>query len=327
MKEYVPILPLPQSPEFARTIDLLGKFTGQHVMQLPDGRALQWHVQSRNFGPFGTVDLVSRGPVTHTPSDWRFWLQHWRAFHGTTPLLLNPLGLAAEDLTAAGFWPLMSAAHLGILHLADRDSMRMKLHQKWRNRLVRSEGHGARVTTCELSDYHWILSAEKAQAKAQGYRGLPPGFSLAFAKANPGKSLILEAQHSGDVIAAILILRHGKMATWQIGHSTPKGRQLNAMNLLLWHAMVTLNDLGHSHLDLGILNDDDAPGLTHFKLGTGATAQRQSGTWLHMNVLAPLARRLPLWMAGSGKIEVSASIASSGILRHPDEADIPSLRN
>jgi len=74
MKEYVPILPLPQSPEFARTIDLLGKFTGQHVMQLPDGRALQWHVQSRNFGPFGTVDLVSRGPVTHTPSDWRFWL-------------------------------------------------------------------------------------------------------------------------------------------------------------------------------------------------------------------------------------------------------------
>ena len=87
------------------------------------------------------------------------------------------------------------------------------------------------------------------------------------------------------------------MATWQIGVARAEGRRLNAMNLLLWEAMGWLSDEGHETLDLGTLNTQDSPGLARFKLGTGAMAQRQGGTWLHAGPLAPLARRLPLRLA------------------------------
>lgn len=89
------------------------------------------------------------------------------------------------------------------------------------------------------------------------------------------------------------MLRHGRMATWQIGHVTPEGRKSCAMNLALWAAIVWLAEAGHACLDLGLLNSDDAPGLAHFKLGTGARVQGLGGTWLHYGALAPFARRLP----------------------------------
>ena len=115
--------------------------------------------------------------------------------------------------------------------------------------------------------------------------------------ASPGRALVFEARHRGAPMAAALILRHGRMATWQMGHVTEQGRALNAMNLVLWRAMDWLAAQGHGMLDLGLINSDDAPGLARFKLGTGAMVQRLSGTWLHLGALAPLARRLPSRLA------------------------------
>jgi lipid II:glycine glycyltransferase (peptidoglycan interpeptide bridge formation enzyme) len=82
-----------------------------------------------------------------------------------------------------------------------------------------------------------------------------------------------------------------------MGVSLPEGRRLNAMNALLWEAMRWLARQHHDRLDLGILNSDDAPGLTRFKLGTGAVPHRLGGTWLHMGTLAPFARHLPTALA------------------------------
>jgi hypothetical protein len=69
------------------------------------------------------------------------------------------------------------------------------------------------------------------------------------------------------------------------------------MNLALWQAICHAAEAGHGVLDLGPVNSDDAPGLAHFKLGTGAYIHRLSGTWLYHPALAPLARRLPSCLA------------------------------
>jgi hypothetical protein len=163
--------------------------------------------------------------------------------------------------------------------------------------LHKAETAGLKVTRHALDTGHWILSAEIAQARRRGYRGLPPAFCAAYSKVNPGKAVVFEARHNGQPVAAALVLRHGPMATWQIGNSTPDGRKLNAMNLVLWRMMEWLSGQGHDTLDLGILNRDDAPGLAHFKLGTGAQAYLLGGTWLHQGALAPLARHLPIRLA------------------------------
>lgn len=290
-------LPLPQSPEYAKTCAALGRPTRLCTRETKGEVRLSWQIQSRKFGPFGRVDMVSRGPVAASDADRQTWLERWQNWHDGRPLLLNAEGMEASDLRRAGFWPLMTPATLAMLPLGSEPEMRAGLKQKWRNRLNRAESERIKVTRHVLSRGHWLLRAELEQARTKGYRGLPPAFSAAFSTANPGRAVVFEARHRNTPIAAALILRHGLMATWQMGHSNETGRKLNAMNLLLWRAMVYLSQNGHQELDLGILNRDDARGLTHFKLGTGAEARAQSGTWLHQGALAPLAKRLPLGLA------------------------------
>ncbi len=290
-------LPLPQSPEFARACTAMGLPVRVCKRARDSAVTLWWQVQSRRFGPLGRVDLVSRGPVARDPAEAGDWLDGWRRWHGKAPLLLNATGLPPEALRAHGFWPLMTPATVALVPLSDRATMRAALQQKWRNRLNRAQGSGLKIRRRPLDASHWLLAAEAAQARARGYRGLPPALSAAFAAANPNGAWVFEARQHGAPVAALLILRHGPMATWQIGVSQPEGRRLNAMNLLVWEAMGWLADAGHATLDLGTLNTQDAPGLAHFKLGTGALAQRQGGTWLHAGPLVPFARHLPLRLA------------------------------
>ena len=291
-------IPLFQSPEFARTSQALGTHVRTHRWTSSTDTHAVWQVQSRRFGPFGWVDLVSRGPVVRKPQLRLDWLQNWRDWHGGRPLVFNPVDTCARALRGAGFWPLMTPASLAILPLHPPQLLRSEMHPQWRTRLRRAEGKDIDVTRYPLKEKHWLLSAEKVQMKTRKYRGISPQFSVAFSELNPDLAQVFEAKCKGEVVAAIIVLRHGKMATWQIGHSTKRGRQVNAMNLLLWRAMEWLQSLGHTHLDLGIINEEDTPGLARFKLGTGACRERQSGTWLHCRPLAPIARQLPLWMAG-----------------------------
>ncbi|MCA0954861.1 GNAT family N-acetyltransferase [Mameliella alba] len=291
------ILPLPQSGEFARACEVLGQPLRRHRREAGGQTRMVWQVQSRRLGPLGRVDLVSRGPVAAATDDLRDWSEGWRRWHDGRPLLLNADGMTCQMLRAAGFWPLMTPASLALLPLGDVTDMRAALAQKWRNRLNRAKREDLHVTERELTADHWLLQAEAAQAKARRYRGLPAVFAQAFAAANPGQARVFEAQHRGAPLAAALMLRHGRMATWQIGVTTAEGRRRHAMNLILWHAMQSLAAQGHEVLDLGILNAQDAPGLTHFKLGTGARLHRLGGTWLHMGALAPLARHLPARLA------------------------------
>ncbi|SMX36684.1 GNAT family N-acetyltransferase [Maliponia aquimaris] len=289
-------LPLPQSEEFARTFEALGRPLRRYRRTCGDDPRLWWQVQSRRLKALGRIDLVSRGPVAAEPADLDDWSNEWRRWHDGRPLVLNADGMPAGALRRAGFWPLMTPASLALLPLGDDAAMRAALRQKWRNRLNRAEAGPLTVTERALTDGHWILGAEAAQTRQRRYRGLPVDFAAAFAATNPGQARVFEARLGDAPIAAALILKHGRMATWQIGVTSDEGRRHHAMNLLLWRAMSQLADAGHDCLDLGILNSQDAPGLTHFKLGTGARTHRLGGTWLHLGALAPLARHLPGWL-------------------------------
>jgi hypothetical protein len=291
------LCPLPQSEEYARALRAMGLSVRAMCQSDVAGTRMCWQVQSRRFGPLGRIDLISRGPVVPEGRDATQWLYHFGRWQDGRPLLLNAAGLAGADLRAAGFWPLLTPGCLGIVDLGDTAGMRRALAQKWRNRLNRAEALGLRVSHAPLDAAHWLLEAERVQARQRGYRGLPPGLALALARTSPGAARFWEVRDATGPLAAVLVLRHGPMATWQIGHVTPAGRRVPAMNLALWSAMCWLADAGHRCLDLGVLNTDDAAGLSHFKLGTGARVERLGGTWLHLGALAPLARRLPRVLA------------------------------
>ncbi|MCA0872850.1 GNAT family N-acetyltransferase [Seohaeicola saemankumensis] len=213
-------------------------------------------------------------------------------------LLLSP-----DRPTRYDALPLVSPTHVAELSLHPQTThQRGALHQKWRNRLTRAESSGTTVRIGNPADLNWLLTADAAQRRARGYRGWPVALTRAWCAANPRDTLLLTALAHGRPIAAALFLIHGAAASYHIGHSTPRGRQLNAHNLILWQAMRHLSGMGVTRLDLGPIDTETAPGLARFKLGTGAHTRPLGGTWLWVpalgSMLRPLARLDRRLMAG-----------------------------
>ncbi len=287
------VVPLMQSPAYARTAALMGltvEELGFAEQGMRIGHAL---MQSRWLPVLGWVGLISRGPLWTGVPDAQVLAQKLQGLRH--PVLVNVDGMLGHDLRKAGFVKVMSAASIAQLDLSGRaEDRRARMHQKWRNRLARAEDAGLKIAQAEMdhSSSHWLLEAEHKQRSARKYRGLPTAFVTAYAQANPGQTQVFSALHRGTVVAAMLFLRHGNTATYQIAHTSNNGRKLNAHNLLLNKATEWFVDQGVDMLELGTLDTINAPGLARFKLGSGARARKLGGTWLYSRKLAPFARLL-----------------------------------
>ncbi|WP_300030897.1 GNAT family N-acetyltransferase [uncultured Roseobacter sp.] len=273
---------LQQSREYAQTLELLG----QSPKRLADGTLtlhrrwcgipLTMLPRARMPDPETTLACLAsvgvRGPVIFSPD--------------------HP-----SDLSEIGALPLVSPATVARLDLTPPpDALEAHLHQKWRNRLRHARAQGLRVTRQNMPDdpNHWLFQADSAQRKQRRYHTWPTSLTLAWMRANRSGAKLFTAFDGRDAVAALLILRHGTGAAYHMGHTTEPGRRSSAHTLLLWYAMMWLHGKGVTSLDLGTIDTEDTPGLTRFKLGTGAEPQRLGGTWLCWppltTRLGPLAR-------------------------------------
>lgn len=189
----------------------------------------------------------------------------------------------ARMMAAAGFHRI--AAPRVVAELALRPSthaMAAHLSPKWRNRLRHGQSQGLIIRRRPLpaDARHWLFRAEAAQARHLWYQPVPAPMIAALAAAKPGAAQIFTAYHRGTRVAAMLFLRHGTDATYQIGWSNEDGRRLSAGPALMWRAMVDLQSMGTDRLDLGAADRRAAPGLAHFKRGTGAQMRALGGSWL-----------------------------------------------
>lgn len=120
--------------------------------------------------------------------------------------------------------------------------------------------------------FYPALRVEYAKDKAmRGYSGASPQCLDALAqfstKQNP--MIIGKASVNGQDIGAVMFLKHGQSATYQVGWASDIGRQYCTHHLLLWQGRTMLQQYGVKQLDLGGINDDNE-GLKKFKEGTGA---------------------------------------------------------
>lgn len=261
---------LQQDPAFAAAL----RMCGQNPVSLPGGLILL-HRRLMHVP-------VAMLPRAMPPPDLEAQLQ--AVGMARTPLILSPdqpcSGLRALRIRAA-----MSSA---VIDLTPDDATRRSLlHPKWRNQLRRAEESPLRITSTSLSPDHDLLQIEAEQARARGYAHWPLALTAAFARVAPAQTRLFMAYLKGHPVAYMLFLRHGSRATYHIGHNTHQGRIHHAHNLLLWNASCWLAALGHSSLDLGLLQAD-APTLNRFKLRAGAVPLQTGGTWLRWR---PLARR------------------------------------
>lgn len=165
----------------------------------------------------------------------------------------------------------------------DLTTLRAGLAQKWRNALNQSERAGlvVEIDRDGKALLPWLLEEYQKDKAAKHYRG--PSAKLVIRMRTgmykDGDILILRALQDGAPVSGILILGHGKAATYQIGWTNAAGRQARAHNLLLWRAVAELKDQGRHWFDLGGLLPDAGPGFTAFKRGMGGEEVELVGAW------------------------------------------------
>lgn len=261
-------VPLLQSAAAARALG------AGRVAVLDAGEPVAETVLLRRFG----IGASLQGPLWHPDASPAQRIAALRTLRRQGLRLVEaPDAATAALLRAAGFRQVATPAHVAELDLRpDPAARRRALDGKWRNRLRVAERAGLTLRHRPLTGAaDPLLSAETAQRRARRYHALPIRFAAAF----PGAEVV-EACRDGTPLAAMLFLRHGAAATYHIGHTTPEGRACEAHRLILWHMAGELAARGCTRLDLGTVDTETAPGLAHFKLGTGAALCRLGGSFL-----------------------------------------------
>lgn len=160
------------------------------------------------------------------------------------------------------------------------ENLRAALRGNWSGALKKAESEGLDIEWDFEGRYSaWLLKAYGLDKEKRGYPGADPkvlqniiSFSLP-----KGGTIIGRAMLEDRCIAAILLLKHGRSATYQVGWSNDEGRNKSAHNLLLWQALDILKQKGVRDLDLGGINDDTAKGVKFFKEGLGGRTVRYVG--------------------------------------------------
>ncbi|ABD54708.1 GNAT family N-acetyltransferase [Jannaschia sp. CCS1] len=266
---------LQQSALWLSATRLLG--SNAEMVDLGTRRAL---VLRRRLKIIGDLALLSRAELGMSPGD----LTALRHHLGTRHLAVNAETMEdADALARAGFRRICAPRAIAELTLdASSDVMSARLAQKWRNRLRHGQSQNLMIQRRPMQPdkRFWLFRAEALQSLRKWYRPLAPEMVAAMAASKPGAVQVFTAYHLGRRVAAMLFVRHGLQATYQIGWSTPEGRKLSAGPALMWRAMVELQAMGTDRIDLGAADKRLAPGLARFKCGTGAEIRQLGGTWV-----------------------------------------------
>lgn len=163
----------------------------------------------------------------------------------------------------------------------DSPVLREALRPNWRGSLSKAERADLRIGWAtdgkELAPMIGIYAADKA---VRDYGGPSPDLLQRYLPllAARGDLLVGRAASGKNEMAAFVILvSHGRSATYLVGWSSPEGRAASAHHLLLWEGACVLKEKGIKELDLGGINDDGGEGIRKFKEGMGGRAVRYVG--------------------------------------------------
>ena len=218
------------------------------------------------------VRMVCRGPVWHETVRTEERRRVIRSLaRRVGPTLVTP----EEPVAGFGLVPLVTSFHHAVWDLAG--DLREGLDPRWRNRLAAAERRGLAISWGDSSTLEELLVADLSQRKARGYRTLPARFSRAL----PPEALRLwDWRPDGALAAAMCFVRHGTTATYHLAWASTAARERAVHQLMLWQAAQALRAEGVRWLDLGSVDNEAAPGLARFKLGTGARLCRLGATCL-----------------------------------------------
>lgn len=246
-------------------------------------------VLKRNILGLWTIVRINRGPL---------WLKEelslmtkaavYRMIHQKYPwrkrclLFLSPnLSVAEENqqlLISAGYYSFKKQL-VGSIWLdlqPSVDALRKALRSNWRGHIVKAEKSNLSYLMLQAKDdLDCLLAQYQLLQQRKGFSGL----SLALIKAltqcksvDTLQCILFKAMRNDEVIAGVLIVRHGLACTYLVGWlDREKAKSSNATNYLLWNAMLEMKRRGCLWFDLGGISEQrpELASITSFKRGMG----------------------------------------------------------
>lgn len=164
----------------------------------------------------------------------------------------------------------------------DLEELRAGFHSKWRNQLRKAEKSDAVFSFDGTGEsFSRFLLNYKMDQHIKSYRNVPPRHVQRYFQmfAEAGGAFLAHIGSPEDPLASALVFIHGNTATWQIGWLSDEGRKICANHLLLYKLMTILKEKDITCFDLGGVNDTDASGIKHFKMGMGGTLVSSAGLY------------------------------------------------
>lgn len=246
----------------------------------------------RKWGSLGAMALCTRGPVWGQALSPKEEAEVFKALKKSLPLkgirfmAVTPEVAFGQPHGLSAMRRIMTGMSTVMLDLSpSMDQLRAQLDGRWRNRLVVGENSEMtihRVGT-NTGQYRWLLDAEMKQRSDKKLDGLPLQFFDLYvdSRKQPVKNILtLRADLGRDRIAAMMFLIHGEAATYQVGWTSDKGRDMHAHNLILWKGIEELRSRGVRMLDLGGVNTIRSAGIARFKMSTGGKVLTLAGTYI-----------------------------------------------
>lgn len=192
----------------------------------------------------------------------RRWVPEWSA-NATSLSTLSQLGFKIHGTEYKTYWLDLNPS---------LEDLRQGLKQKWRNALNKAERSKLKVLVdVKAERLDLFLSLYQAHKLSKGYLLQSPSFIKEEIKAALPfrEALLIWAYEDHLPVAGVMVLIHGRSASYRVGWTTPSGRASNAHNLLLWKAVQVLKDGEISSFDLGGVDFEKGAGISKFKQGLG----------------------------------------------------------
>ena len=162
----------------------------------------------------------------------------------------------------------------------ENDDLRAGMKSNWRNKLSKVERSGLDIEWDSTGKHlSWLIGIYAADKEVRNYGGPSPELLRRYGPllAAKGDLIIGRAMKDSEGVAFVLLVRHGRSATYLAGWSSAEGRECAAHHLLLWEGALVLKQNGIKELDLGGINDGSAEGIKTFKEGFGGRVVRYVG--------------------------------------------------
>jgi hypothetical protein len=170
----------------------------------------------------------------------------------------------------------------------DDKSLLMGLNGKWRNCMRKGERLGVSVSHHEGSgpEQDLLIGSYAELQRSKDFEGIPATLIRSLAvqqgKAWQFNLFIARAENTADSeepIGMLVSVRHGDTATYVIGSTNERGRQMQANSVLLWQAILHAKRFGCAWFDIGGLSTVTAKGVAEFKRGLNAVPYALVGEW------------------------------------------------